>query len=191
MPRSAPPTRSLPPARSKRRVRAGGPEGGIEPGDAHSARSLEDARSAALTLASRRDYTARELSDKLHDRGFDADVIAAALDDLRARGVVDDARVAAAHVRTAAAVKGRGRVRIRRELIARGVAGDVIDAAMSGVAKDDELASIRKILERKRWRPGAPLKERQKIFRHLLGRGFPADLISKALGRDRDFEGES
>lgn len=154
--------------------------------DARSAAPSKDARGAALTLASRRDYTARELTDKLHDRGFDADAIASALDDLRARGVVDDARVAAAHVRTASAVKGRGRVRIRRELIARGVAADVIDTAMAGMAKDDELASIRKILARKRWTPGAPLAQRQKLFRHLLGRGFPADLISRALGKGDD-----
>lgn len=147
------------------------------------------ARSAALTLVSRRDYTARELTDRLHDKGFDAEAIAAALDDLRARGVVDDARAAAAHVRTAAAIKGRGRVRIKRELIARGVTADVIDAAMAGIANEHELASIRKILARKRWRPGAPFAERQKLFRHLLGRGFPADLISRALGRDdRDDE---
>ena len=143
-----------------------------------------NARSAALTLASRRDYTARELTDRLHDKGFDAEAVASALDDLRAKGVVNDARVAAAHVRTATAIKGRGRVRIKRELIARGVAADVIAAAMAGVASEDELASIRKILARKRWRPGAPLAERQKIFRHLLGRGFPADLIGRALGKD-------
>lgn len=156
------------------------------PRSSDSAPNPASARGAALTLASRRDYTARELSDRLHDRGFDAPAIAAALDDLRARGIVDDARVAAAHVRTATAVKGRGRVRIKRELIARGVAADVIESAMAGVEKDDELASIRKILDRKRWVPGAPLAHRQKMFRHLLGRGFPADLISRALGRHDD-----
>jgi len=142
----------------------------------------KDVRAAALTLASRRDYTAAELTDKLLDRGFDADTIASALDDLRARGVVNDARVAAAFVRTAAGVKGRGRIRIARELKTRGVAAETIAAALDSVANEDELASIRRILERKKWIPGAPLAQRQRMFRHLLGRGFPADLIGKALG---------
>ena len=141
-----------------------------------------DVRAAALTLASRRDYTAAELTDKLRDRGFDADTIAGALDDLRARGVVNDARVAAAFVRTASAVKGRGRIRIARELKARGVSAETISAALDHVPREDELASIRRILNRKKWTPGAPLAARQRMFRHLLGRGFPADLIGKALG---------
>ena len=147
-----------------------------------------DARAAALTLASRRDYTARELTDKLKDRGFDAETISASLDDLRARGVVNDARVAAAHVRTASEVKGRGRIRIARELTARGVPSDVITAALESVARDDEMAAIRKILSRKRWTPGAPIAVRQRLYRHLLGRGFPADLIGRALGRHGDDE---
>ena len=142
-----------------------------------------DARGTAFRLVARRDHTASELSDKLLDRGFDAETVARALDDLRARGVIDDARVAAAHVRTASAIKRRGRVRIARELAARGVASDVIDAALEPLAREDELASIRKILERKRWAPGAPLAQRQRIYRHLLARGFPADLIGRALGR--------
>ena len=146
----------------------------------------KDARAAALTLASRRDYTARELTDKLTDRGFDAETIASALDDLRARRVVDDARVAAAFVRTSAGVKGRGRIRIARELKARGVASDVITAALANIEKADELAAIRRILARKKWTAGAPLAARQRMYRHLLGRGFPADLIGRALGRHED-----
>jgi len=146
--------------------------------------SDKNARAAALTLAARRDYTAAELTDKLLDRGFDAETIAGAIDDLRARRIVDDARVAAAHVRTASAIKGRGRIRIARELTARGVAAEVISAALETVAREDEMASIRRILARKRWTPGAPMAVRQKLYRHLLGRGFPSDLIGKALGRD-------
>ena len=142
----------------------------------------KDVRAAALTLASRRDYTAAELTDKLLARGFDADTIAGALDDLRARGVINDARVAAAFVRTASRVKGRGRIRIARELKTRGVAADTITAALDQVGREDELASIRRILDRKQWAPGAPLAQRQRMYRHLLSRGFPADLIGKALG---------
>jgi len=137
---------------------------------------------------SRRDYTAAELSGKLRDRGFDADAIADAIDDLRARRVVDDVRVAAGHVRTASAVKGRGRVRIARELAARGLAPEVIEDALRVVEPESELSAIEKILSCKRW-PSKPTRaERDRMFRHLFARGFPADMISRALGRRTDGE---
>lgn len=140
------------------------------------------ARAAALTLAARRDYTAAELERKLTDRGYDPETIAGAIASLRESRVVDDRRVALAHVRTARAVKGRGRVRIARELAARGLGRDIIDEALDGIEPAEELASIRRILTKKRW-PGNPSRaDRQRMFRHLFGRGFPADAIIKALG---------
>lgn len=141
------------------------------------------ARTAALALLSRRDYTAAELKSKLDDKGYDANQIEQALADLRASRIVDDRRVAMSHVRTATTVKGRGRIRIARELAARGIDKDTIAEAMQGVGADHEAVAIRKILTRKRWvGRSASLKERQKMFRHLMARGYPGDAISKALG---------
>lgn len=144
------------------------------------------ARAAALALVSRRDYTAAELEQKLTDKDYDADAIADAIATLRDRRFLDDARVAAAHVRTATAIKGRGRVRIARELAARGLSAEVIDDALQAIEPQAELTSIRKILTRKRWSPRASMADRQRLYRHLLARGFPADLIGKALGRRHD-----
>jgi SOS response regulatory protein OraA/RecX len=53
---------------------------------------------------------------------------------------------------------------------------------LRAVEPGDELAAIRKILDRKRWPTHPTRAERQKMYRHLMGRGFPSDLISKALG---------
>ena len=139
---------------------------------------------------SRRDYTAAELESRLKDNGYDTEAIADALADLRAGRFIDDRRVAAAYVRTSAAIKGRGRVRIARELAARGVSRDLIDEALAGVAAGDELASIRRILARKRWPARPSMAERQRMFRHLLGRGFPADAIGQALGGRDDGDPE-
>jgi len=140
-------------------------------------------RTTALALLSRRDYTGAELHAKLTDKGYEPAVAAVTIADLIAQRILDDRRTAAAHVRTAAAIKGRGRVRIARELTARGVARDIITEVLGEVAREDEVASIRKILARKRWPSNPSRLERQRMYRHLLGRGFPADLISRALGR--------
>ena len=95
---------------------------------------------------------------------------------------MNDQRVAAAHVRTASAIKGRGRHRVARELEARGVAKAIIEDAVSSLAGADEAAAIRRILARKRWPARPTLAERRRMYQHLLRRGFPSDSIRRALG---------
>ena len=87
---------------------------------------MASARTAALRLLSRRDYTTHELRAKLVDRDYSEAEVAECVDGLQGQGLLDDRRAAAAHVRTASRVKNRGRLRIQRELEARGLARDVI-----------------------------------------------------------------
>jgi regulatory protein len=138
-------------------------------------------RVVALRLLGRRDYTSAELQEKLVARGgVDADV-ESLLAALRERGLVDDRRAAAAHVRTATRVKLRGRRRVALELTARGVDPDVADDLLREVSAEDEGAAIATVLARKHVPPRLTLDERRRIFQHLLRRGFSSDQISKAL----------
>jgi regulatory protein len=139
-------------------------------------------RGAALGLLSRRDYTSSELRKKLVDREYEAEAVDALIQDLTSSRLLDDRRVAASHVRTATAIKGRGKLRIARELAARGLPKDIVSEALSSVEKPDEAAAIRKILTRKKWPADPSLAERRRMFQHLLRRGFPADAIGRALG---------
>jgi len=140
-------------------------------------------RGAALGLLSRRDYTTSELRKKLLDREYEAEAIDVLIQDLTASRLLDDRRVAASHVRTATAIKGRGKLRVARELAARGLSKDIVSQALAAIEKPDEAAAIRKILARKKWPPDPSLADRRRMFQHLLRRGFPADAIGKALGR--------
>jgi regulatory protein len=139
-------------------------------------------RGAALGLLSRRDYTTSELRKKLLDREYETDAVDTLIHDLTASRLLDDRRVAASHVRTATAIKGRGRLRIARELAARGLPKDIVGEALAGVERQDEAAAIRKILTRKKWPANPSLADRRRMFQHLLRRGFPSDAIGKALG---------
>jgi regulatory protein len=140
-------------------------------------------RGAALTLLSRRDYSTSELRKKLLDREYETDAVDELIRDLTASRLLDDRRVAASHVRTATAIKARGRLRIARELAARGLSKDVVSEALGAVETPDEAGAIRKILARKKWPAEPSLAERRKMFQHLLRRGFPAGAIAKALGQ--------
>jgi regulatory protein len=138
-------------------------------------------------MLGRRDYTTRELTDKLLAKGFPADAVDTALRSLTADGLLDDRRVAAAYVRTASQMKGRGRVRIAHELTARGVAKNITEDVLSRLGPDDETQTIQAILARRRWPARPTLADRRRMFHHLLRRGFAADVIAKALRQDPEF----
>ena len=142
------------------------------------------ARLAALRLLGRRDYSSAELTTRLIDRGYPVDEVHAAIEQLTADRAIDDRRTAFAHVRQAARIKGRGTHRIRRELEARGLPPAIVRDALEQVSPDDDAAAIKRFLAR-RGRPG-PLEpaERRRLFQQLLRRGFPADLIGRALALD-------
>jgi regulatory protein len=140
-------------------------------------------RGAALALLGRRDYTAAELRQRLIDKEHaPADVdetIAALIDD----GTINDRRVAASHVRVASQIKGRGRLRIRQELAARGIDRHTADALIAELPPEDEAAAIAKFMARKRVPDKPTAIERQKLYQQLLRRGFTSEAISKALRR--------
>src|SRR4051812_27598913 len=91
----------------------------------------------ALHLLGRRELSVKALRDRLRDREHSEEDIDRAIGLLIESRALDDARVAAAYVRTAMKIKGRGRLRIQRELqemgIDREVAGHAIAEAFGEV----------------------------------------------------------
>jgi len=143
----------------------------------------------ALRLLMRRDYTAAELRNRLLDKGHTDENADECISRLLADGTLDDRRVALLHVRTARDIKGRGRLRIERELIQRGIASSLAHELVASLPAEDEQAQLARILARKRLPARLSLPERRRLFQHLLRRGFPAEAISKAL-RSRGQEEE-
>jgi len=139
------------------------------------------ARAVALRLLTRRDYTTAELHERLTRRGYEAPDVQAAIERLAGDGLLNDRRVALAHVRTASAVKGRGRLRITRELEARGIDRALARELTAGLSGEDEANAIERFLQRKRLPKRLGIADRQRLFQQLMRRGFPAEAITKAL----------
>lgn len=146
-----------------------------------------------LRLLARRELSVKELRDRLVDREHPADEIERAIEHLLETQALDDARVARAYVRTAATVKGRGRLRVMRELHAMGIAKETASAAVADVFADvDERALIAKALQKKMWgRPRiADRAEQVRLYQYLMRQGFTPAGISAALrkigGRDNE-----
>ena len=87
-------------------------------------------RAAAIALLARRDFASRELSERLIERGFEAAMAASVVTELLGEGVLDDGRYAQNYV-TYRAGRGQGPVRIAAELRRRGLAAELIEAALA------------------------------------------------------------
>jgi regulatory protein len=151
-------------------------------------RATVSARSIALRLLSRRDYTTRELRQKLLDRDLPEAEVDDTLRALAASQLLDDRRAGAAHVRMASQIKGRGRLRIQRELEARGLDRPLIRELLADLDPTDDLAAITRFLKRKRLPAKPTPAERRRVFQQLLRRGFTAEAIAKAIGRQDEDE---
>jgi regulatory protein len=138
----------------------------------------------ALRLLAGRELSAAECRDRLLDREHQPDDVRQAIERLLDEGSLDDARVARAYARTAATVKGRGRVRIDRELREKGIDRDVAAAAVAEVFGDlDERALVARAIEKKLRSTRRPLDAaaHARLYQHLMRQGFSPAVVSDAL----------
>lgn len=150
----------------------------------------EKAAERAAAYINIKPRTAFQVRKYLREKGFDSDVIDDVVKQLAEYHYIDDMEYAMMYFRYGFE-KGRGLVRIKRELAEKGVAADVIemaydeledvpdqtDAAMqiaknmiSGIELDDM------DYEEKR-------KLQAKIGRRLMSRGFSSDVVYKVINK--------
>jgi len=132
-------------------------------------------------MLSRRELSRVELTKKLIDRGFAREDVDAAVERLAGNRSVDDRRAAFAHVRTASRLKGRGRLRIQRELEARGFSRELTREALAEIPPDEDVNAIQRFVERKSRSIDDSPAGRRRLFNQLLRRGFSSAMIAKVL----------
>lgn len=137
-----------------------------------------------LHLLGRRELSVRQLRDRLREREHSDEDVDRAIALLLENRALDDRRVAAAFVRTAISVKGRGRLRVQRELQAMGIDKDVAAEALAeAFGQQDERAMIAKALQKKlRGRPKiASPAEYARVYQYLMRQGFSPAAVTAAL----------
>ena len=133
---------------------------------------------AAVHLLSMREHSRLELERKLLHR-FDMAVVQQVLQDLEQQGLQSDARFAEQYVHSRRN-KGYGPLRIRLELVERGIADELISTWLD--ADLDWRRVMLEVAERKFGvSPPADRKELAKRGRSLSCRGFPSWMISEYL----------
>jgi regulatory protein len=145
------------------------------------------ARLAAADLLSRRAWTRRELATRLRRRGAPPEIATEVVDDMAARGYVDDADFAR-HWVESRTKRGYGAGRLRAELRARGVAPPVIDRALAPVTSDRTLVAARAVAARRLpvLARGAPDRLAHRLSDYLMRRGFDGSVVSRVV---RDMTG--
>ncbi len=134
----------------------------------------------ALHLLEKQDRSEKNLRDKLKEGGYSSDVIDVAIDYINEYGYLDDARMAASHIRFYQ--DSRSRQRLKQDLTAKGISADIIERVMEEEYTADESQLINKLLDKKNYNADdATYEERAKMYRFLAGRGFSSEAINKCL----------
>ena len=137
-------------------------------------------------MLGRRELSVAECRARLLERDHAEAEIEPAIAHLIETGALDDRRVARAYVRTALNVKGRGRLRIQRELQAKGIPHEVAAEALAEVFGDaDERTLVSKALQKKlrgRTRLSDP-SEYARLYQFLMRQGFTPAAVMAELRR--------
>jgi regulatory protein len=138
----------------------------------------------ALRALAARDHSRAELERKLASSEEVPGELAQVLDDLAAKGFLDDRRAAdsLAHRRG----QKLGTARVVQEMRSRGIETGAIESAAEQL-KATELERAREVWRKKFGEPAQGAAERGKQMRFLISRGFSSEIIRRVIaGSDDD-----
>ena len=151
--------------------------------------SASDPYQTALLLLSRQGRTEAELWRKLDEKGFSAEQITATVTRCRDLGYVDDRRYARER---AGALLRSGRAagrRIEIDLLRRGIASEIVAAALSEAAAETDAGRVLRDQLLRRFPDfifaDAPPQEKRRVVDFFLRRGFPYPLVLSILSEER------
>lgn len=138
----------------------------------------------ALRLLSGREHSRAELQRKLRAHETEPGELARALDDLEAKGFINEQRVLESVVHRRSAKLGAARV--RQELQAKGLNPAAVAQAVADL-QGTEVERAREVWRKKFGVPPADAAERGRQMRFLAARGFGGEVIRRVVGgRDDD-----
>lgn len=172
------------------RIAAEGPQAGGDGAPAAGAtadagapcRESRRALDLAYRALSARDRTESELRAFLERRRVEPEAIETAVAEVSRAGFVDDARYARRFAEDKRDLARWGSERIERELRRRGIAAELIEAALAGQERASELELATALLG-ERFAGLAGDRDRDRAWRLLVRRGFEPELAYEAVRR--------
>jgi regulatory protein len=133
----------------------------------------------ALALLARREHSRKELERKLAEHETEPGQLRQALDELQARGFIDEGRVVESVLHRRA--PRLGAQRIRQELQAKGLDAERVAAALASL-KATEVERARAVWRAKFGTLPQDAAERGRQARFLAARGFGGEVVRRVLG---------
>lgn len=138
------------------------------------------AKKRAMHLLEKMDRTKADIRSKLRRNGYPDEAINAAIEYIESYNYLNDERYAYMYVRNYC--NSRSRNRIMQDLYRKGVDKDTInDAIESEYSVDEEEVIKMYIIKRGYDVDNASMKDRDKMFRFLISKGFPLDEIQRFI----------
>ena len=151
------------------------------------------AKLRAMNLLQKKDYTEKQLRDKLAEGLYPQDIVDEAIEYVRGYRYLDDERFVRDYVTYHMTTRSRNR--IIQDLTQKGIKKEIIIPILeevyeeendsSGVSVEDE--QIAKLLIKKHYSPEMDFKDKQKIMAFLLRKGYSMDSIRHVMECDSDY----
>ncbi len=143
------------------------------------AKEKQRIRNRAFRLLHYRNRAIKELKDRLLKIGFDQPLVEEVIDEMVQDRTLDDENFTEAFIADYTKLRTKGNIFIRRELTRKGVASDVIERV---IRNRDEKGIVAEYLRAKLSHLDiSQPKDRQKVLRRLLTRGFTPSVVYDAL----------
>ena len=143
--------------------------------------NFDEAKVYAAKLISRKMYTCRELSQKLVKGGCDSETADSVTEAFCLAGIVDDNQYADMYAHDAMCVLQKGGFRVRAELVAKGIAPSVAEAAVLKYEEGSEAVLENYVNIRFGDVEFCDIREIEKAKAHLLRRGFSLSEINRCF----------
>jgi regulatory protein len=138
-----------------------------------------DAFEKISRLVARRDYSTKQIKEKLIRAGFSLPETDAAIARAKECGYIDDMRFTRMYV-FSKFNQGQGILRIKQQLKTLGIEGEFIDAFYADASSSSGLDEYERALRFLELHPTQSKNIRDASFRKLVNKGFSIDVCSKA-----------
>lgn len=142
------------------------------------------AKLRSMNLLKSREYTEKQLKDKLRQGFYPESIIEEAVEYVKSYHYVDDRRYAEQYI--AYQIAMRSKKRIELDLMKKGISKELIGQIFQQVDSEEisgnEIAMIKKLLEKKKYdSETATPQTKMKIYAFLYRKGFSTDNIKKVI----------
>lgn len=140
-------------------------------------------KNSALKIIERSYKTEKEVVEKLQMKGYEEKHIEASIDFLKEYKFLNDDYYAEAYIRDK--LNSKGSMRIKQDLIKKGIARDIVEEKLAEIDKSSEKDTAKELAEKKlrviRKSENDTYKISGKLYRFLISKGYTYDIVKEVV----------